>query len=60
MNNKRPLLVNMLFEDIHVTITQNNRIVVNAFLDESFVGKYITPSLLFVQLVLPFDVFRTK
>ena len=50
MNNKIPLLVNMLFEDIHVTITQNNRIVVNAFLDESFVGKYITPSLLFVQI----------
>jgi len=26
--------------DLHVTITHNNRIVVNALLDESFVGRY--------------------
>ena len=40
-------MVNYSIGDIHVTITQNNRKVVNAFLDESFVGKYHSKFALF-------------
>jgi len=40
-------MLNYSIGDIHVTITQNNRIVVNALLDELFVGKYHSKFALF-------------